>query len=175
MNREGSGTPGAPRRSAQLADVVVRGVILTFVWWALSEGSGRTPLLAGAVIVAALATSFALLPSVEWRLPLRALVRFIPYFLAQSLRGGFDVARRALHPRLLIEPGFVEYELSLSSGPARTAFIGVLSLLPGTVSVQLTAPGTVRIHVLDAAGFDAGRLRELEERVAPLFTSGVGR
>lgn len=167
MTRRALSTPTAP-----LADAAVRLAILTFVWWVLAEGSRRAPLLAGAVILAALATSFALVPAVAWRLPIRALVRFVPYFLTQSLRGGFDVARRALHPRLLIEPAFVDYELFLAPGPARAAFIGIVSLLPGTVSVQMTADRTVRIHVLDATGFDAARLGELERRVALLFRRG---
>jgi multicomponent Na+:H+ antiporter subunit E len=159
----------ASRRPPHPTDVAVRGALLTFAWWILAEGSWRTPVLAGAVILTALGLSVALVPAVEWRLPIRALAGFIPYFLGQSLRGGFDVARRALHPRLLIAPVFVEYQFVLSPGAARTAFIGVLSLLPGTLSVQLTAADTMRIHVLDGASFEAARLRELEQRVALLF------
>jgi multicomponent Na+:H+ antiporter subunit E len=169
MNRKAAGGPTAAHPRPGLADAATRGAMLTFVWWVLAEGSWRTPWLAGAVILTALATSFALVPAVAWRLPHRALTRFIPYFLGQSLRGGFDVARRALHPRLLIEPGFIEHELFLAPGPARTAFTGILSLLPGTLSVQMTAEHTIRIHVLDVAGSDTARLRELEQRVALLF------
>jgi multicomponent Na+:H+ antiporter subunit E len=175
MNRPTAGEPRAPRPAPRLADAVIRGAMLTSIWWVLAEGSPGTPLLAIAVILTATATSFALVPAVAWRLPLRALVLFIPYFLGQSLRGGLDVARRALHPQLLIDPGFVEHEMSLPPGAARTAFIGILSLLPGTLSVRLTLDRTLRIHVLDLASIDPARLRELEHRVAMLFDPGSQR
>lgn len=169
MSRRPWGQRTTARTPPRLADAAVRGAILTFIWWVLTEGSWRAPLLAGGVVVAALAVSLLLVPAVAWRLPINALFHFVPWFLTQSLRGGLDVAGRALHPRMPVDPGFIEYELALASGAARATFTAILSLLPGTVSVQLTTERTVRIHVLDTAGFDADRLHELEHRVALLF------
>ncbi|MBE0509552.1 MAG: Na+/H+ antiporter subunit E [Chromatiales bacterium] len=41
-------------------------------------------------------------------------LRFIPFFLLQSLLGGIDVARRAFHPRTPLSPTLIRYPLSLS-------------------------------------------------------------
>jgi multicomponent Na+:H+ antiporter subunit E len=96
------------------------------------------------------------------------LLRFVPYFVVHSLRGGFDVARRALHPRLPIDPGYHDHPLRLPDGAARTFFAALVGLLPGTLGVEIRE-GRLRVHVLDRKMPTAGTLRELEERVADLF------
>lgn len=96
------------------------------------------------------------------------LIRFLPYFVWNSLRGGVDVAVRVLHPQLPIEPALVRYELRLRDSAARVLMADTVTLLPGTLSADLDDHVLV-VHVLNAgAPFDEV-LEVLEQRVADLF------
>lgn len=99
--------------------------------------------------------------------PLRFFA-FAGYFLWESLRGAADVAWRALHPRLPIEPRVVPYEISLPAGKPRTLLVSVVSLLPGTLSADLSADGRVlQVHALTPDAEDS--VDALERRIARLF------
>ncbi len=96
------------------------------------------------------------------------LLRFLPYFAWNSLQSGIDVARRALHPRLPIEPCLVRHAVGLEPPAARVFMANIVTLLPGTLSADLQGRVLV-VHVLDARGPTAERLAVLERRVADLF------
>jgi len=102
-----------------------------------------------------------------WR-PLR-LAGFALYFLRTSFRGGLDVGWRALHPRLPIDPGMLDYQCGLPPGLPRTAFIAICNLQPGTLCVDMDDDGHMRIHALNRAGACAD-LVELESRLQVLFS-----
>jgi multicomponent Na+:H+ antiporter subunit E len=150
-------------------DVGLRAALLTLLWWVLVEGEMHGPALAIASVAMALGASLVLVPRVRWRLPVGAIATFIPYFLWQSVRGGLDVARRAIHPRLPISPRLVEYEPGLRTPSSRALFAGIVSLLPGTLSVDLPEAGPLRMHVLDGAGYEPRSLARLERLVAGLL------
>jgi multicomponent Na+:H+ antiporter subunit E len=57
---------------------------------------------------------------------------------------GLDVAWRALHPALPIEPQFQRFRLHLPEGQPRTLMVSVLSLMPGTLSAELEDDATRR-------------------------------
>jgi multicomponent Na+:H+ antiporter subunit E len=102
----------------------------------------------------------------RWR-PLR-LLGFFAWFVLASLRGGLDVAWRALRPRMPLAPGFADHPLRLPAGPPRTLMLSVVSLLPGTLSADLDAERNVLcVHYL-APDMAAG-LAPLERRIAHLF------
>lgn len=151
--------------------LLVRALGFGALLWILAEGHVHHPVLSGLVVLAAAATSLALVPSDTFRLRLTGLARFAPWFLAESVRGGLDVAGRALRRSPSLEPGFVDYPLALAVPAARTFFASAVSLLPGTLAIELR-PGGLRIHVLDARQDAEARLRPLEERVGAMFTEG---
>ncbi len=107
------------------------------------------------------------------RIRLQGLPTFVPWFLAQSVRGGADVARRALAPGLPLEPGFLRYGARLPEGPARVFFVNCISLLPGTFSADLEGD-VVRVHLLAEPELGPARLAALERRVARLFGVPLG-
>lgn len=171
---------------AHAADVALRTLFAAFVWWVLVEGEGGGWLLATLVPVGAVFVSLRLVPVIPWRVHPIGLLRFVPFFIAQSMAGGIDVARRALDPRLPVAPGFMVYPVRLPPGAARLFLTGTISLLPGTLSVQLLPGGRedehggeeagdgakearIRVHLLDSAASSEAKLRRLEERVADLF------
>jgi multicomponent Na+:H+ antiporter subunit E len=97
-----------------------------------------------------------------------ALVRFAGWFLVQSVRGGVDVARRALSPSLPIEPELLELTTRLPPGAARVLLADVTSLLPGTLSVDLDGD-RVLVHALSGGPAVTADFRVLEARVAELL------
>jgi multicomponent Na+:H+ antiporter subunit E len=158
--------------------LAVRAAALAALWWAFTEGR-PDDLAAGIPMVAlALAASAAVAPPARVRLRPVATIRLGAIFLWSSLRGGVDVARRALSPRLPISPGYREVPLSLPPGPARLLLVDALSLMPGTLSVEVRR-GSLVVHLLDARRPVAREIGELEARVAaaldvPLVTPSGG-
>lgn len=114
------------------------------LWFVLTGGEGAV--LGAVVVLTASWLSIRLLPAMR---PLRmsALLAIVPGFVWRSLLGGVDVARRALDPRLPLDPGWIEIPVDLSDG-GRVALGGELSLMPGTL-VAGNANGRLLVHVLD--------------------------
>jgi multicomponent Na+:H+ antiporter subunit E len=101
-------------------------------------------------------------------LDFRQFLRFVPFFVVGSLRGGADVAGRVLRPRMRIDPGVQHYRTGLASSASRVLFLNGISLLPGTLSADLHQ-GLISVHALDASQDLAPELAALERRVAALF------
>ena len=93
---------------------------------------------------------------------------FIGYFLRSSLLGGVDVTWRAMHPDLPIQPQLVQYSLLLPKGAARTLFMAVVSLLPGTVSADIDGDLLIT-HVINERKPIQQELDQLERVVAWMF------
>lgn len=102
------------------------------------------------------------------RLKLIGLIRFLPYFALDSLRGGIDVASRVMRPRLNIDPGFQRYVPRLSNPSAQVVFLDSISLLPGTLSADLR-DGVIEVHALDVRSDLTPELLRLERLVAGVF------
>jgi multicomponent Na+:H+ antiporter subunit E len=103
----------------------------------------------------------SLLPTVL-RLPL-----LVPFFLWESLRGGADVALRALRPRLPLSPAIIQHRLRLPPGPAPVMMASLVSLMPGTLAI--ISGHRLRVHVLDDGRDYRAELGRLEAKVARVF------
>lgn len=149
--------------------ISVTGLVLLSTTWLVLAGTG-----AGAWIAGLLAVAFATLLHVglggagDERISLHGALGFFSFFLGQSLRGGMDVAYRALSPSLPLAPTFLHYSMRLPTDAARVLFLNTISLLPGTFSARVDG-SDLTIHLLahDASGLD--RVRRLEDRVARIF------
>lgn len=141
---------------------------LALTWWVVVEGRpGSWGVGAPAVLAAAVIAALAFPPPRRWPRPL-PLLRFAGFFAVQSLRGGWDVARRALRPAMRLSPGFLELRTSLTEGSDRVLLVDVLSLLPGTLTVDLRGD-LILLHGLDLGPGVANAVRDLERRVAALY------
>ncbi len=140
-------------------------------WWVMVEGRpGSWGVGAPVALAAAVVAALVVPPPRRWPNPL-ALLGFAAFFAVQSLRGGWDVALRALSPAMPLSPGFAELRTTLPEGAARVLLADVISLLPGTLTVELEGD-LIRLHGLDLGpGLEAG-VRELERRVAALHGAG---
>jgi multicomponent Na+:H+ antiporter subunit E len=143
-------------------------IVFAVLWWVVSGGDASSWVI-GLPAVAAATWSFAAMrsrPGMSVSLP--GLMRFIPFFLVESLRGGLDVARRVLSPRLDIAPGFSRYRVRLASPWARVVFADCASLLPGTLTADLRGD-ELELHMLSATPKVEVEIRRLERAVAVLF------
>lgn len=145
-----------------------RAVLFAGAWLALTRGDTSAWPLAALAVIAAVAASMAVMPPAGTPVRWRRTPGFLAFFLWQALLGGVDVARRALDPRLPIRPGFLRHASGLPHGAARLLLAWTVSLLPGTVSVELTPDG-LEVHALDVGSGADERLAELEARIAVLF------
>lgn len=143
--------------------------LFCIIWLVLTEGSVSDPVIALLGICAATAASVLLWPRPALRVRWRGFPGFISYFLVASVRGGFDIARRAFSPAMPVQPAFLSYESSLSGEAGRVLFVWTISLMPGTASVKLERGRELTVHVVDRKRYNAADLRRLEERVAGLI------
>ena len=109
---------------AWLPATAVRTLVFGLLWWILTEGASPLSLWGAGGVAAAVGTSLCLFPAGAWSWRLGPFIRFLPFFLWQSLLGGLDVAYRALHPGVAVRPEVVRYRLGLRRESARVFFIG---------------------------------------------------
>ena len=162
-------TDRMPRRDAAARIVAAaRRLLLFSALWLILTG-GEAWLLGAVVVPAACWLSFRLLPPVR---PLRLLrvVAMAPGFLRLSLLGGIDVARRALDPRLPLNPGWVPVEVDLPDG-GKVLLGGEMSLMPGTL-VAGSDGRRLLIHVLDRDQAVEGTARAEAARLGRAFGQG---
>jgi multicomponent Na+:H+ antiporter subunit E len=127
-------------------------VMFFFIFWLTLYGVKSTGLLVGvATAIVATWASRRLLPPGRGIFHPIALVRLVLRFPLQSIIAGFDVAWRALDPRLPLQPGFVVYQPRLPSGPMRNAFCTITGLLPGTLPSGSDQDGNLVVHCLDVS------------------------
>lgn len=141
---------------------------MALLWFGLNGLDGNSWLVGLPVVLTAAWISLKLLPAVTWRWSVGGALAFAGFFLRESVRGAWDVARWALTPGLALSPAIVCHPLRLPAGPSRLFFCSAISLLPGTAVVSI-AEGTICIHVLDLTPRVEEELGKLERRVAALF------
>ncbi len=155
-------------RSLRLAPV------LAILWFVLSDGAASGVGFGLLAILLTLAAAHVAWPprDREGPAPLRlrwlAVPRFAAFFLGQSLLAGIDVARRTLSPSLPLDPAMRDVHLQLPPGPPRVLLVATLSLLPGSLGVDLH-DHQLTLHVLDQRADIEGDVREAERRVGALF------
>jgi multicomponent Na+:H+ antiporter subunit E len=160
--------PPAVSTNFQLRRCLVRLVWMALLWLGLNGLDGHSWIVGGPVILAAAWISVQLLPAASWRWSPQGALAFAGYFLRESVRGGWDVARRAISARLTLSPAIVCHTFQLPTGPARLFFCSAISLLPGTAVVAI-AESSVCVHVLDNSTAVKEELHKLEQRVGTLF------
>jgi len=149
----------------------LRAFALLLLVWVVLDGVGDLAVALGA---AALGAGIAvwLAPKDPARWHLAALPAFLRFFLVESFRGATDVAWRAMRRDLPIDPHLVRYRVALPPGPGRTLLAGVVSLLPGTLTADVTDAGdTLTVHAITANPQRA--VRALEVRIAALYGTPI--
>lgn len=143
-------------------------IVLAGLWALLTEARRDSWIVGGPVVLAASLVAAHLAPRDGWQWSIIGLLRFGPHFIRSSIAGGIDVAWRSIDPRLPIDPQMVAYPLRLPAGAARTFFMNVVNLLPGTVSADI-GNDVLTVHVMDVSQPIQRELSKLEDAVAKLF------
>lgn len=124
-----------------------------FLLWLLLANAAS---LAATVLALALALGLPLLTRRFWPDPPRTRMALLPVLrlaarvLWDILAANFSVARRILGPLDRLRPAFVDIPLDLGDPFAATLLSSIVSLTPGTVSVDLDLERRVlRVHGLD--------------------------
>jgi multicomponent Na+:H+ antiporter subunit E len=160
--------PDSKRRSAILRYAAF------FVLWLVLIQSIKAGDVAFGACVAFVATwvSLRLSPPATGCLKFASLLMLLPHFLWQSVRAGVDVARRALSPRMNLQPGLVTCPLGFPPGTARNTFATITSMLPGTVPCDEEG-GELVYHCLDTSQPVVEQLWEEERRLARALVAGA--
>lgn len=131
--------------------------------WLVIAGTGLEALVVGMMFVPlAVVLSLRLVPG---GIPVKfgSVAALLPRFIARSVIGGIDVARRAFDPRLPIDPGWIEVPVALPDG-GRVALGGELSLMPGTLAAG-SVGDRLLVHVLDRKQDVETAIRDEEHRL----------
>ena len=165
-----SGTDFSPAsRKRTVGEVLMWAAMLALIWAALNPGDHKSWLVGLPVVIMATVAALRLHSPVPRQFSLTGALHFAAFYIHQSFRGGWDVARRALSPALPLNPGVLTYRMRLRDEPAQVLLVNVISLLPGTVSAGLEN-GTVTLHALDASSAIIEETRMLEDRIAAMFS-----
>ena len=155
-----------PRRPA-----AARALAFAVLWLVLMQSAKPLDLVIGAVaVIGATWASLRLLPPEAGGVRFAALLAQLPRFLAQSVRAGIDVARRALAPRMPLATGLLRYPVGLPRGHARNTFATITSLMPGTVPAGDDDQAIV-YHCLDTGAPVLEELSAEERRLARVVAS----
>ncbi len=161
-----------PPSKAATAAAASRGLFYAGFWLILLPSAKPADLLLGAAVtLAATWLSLHLLPPRCGGLHFGAALALLPHFLRESVRGGLDVARRALSPSMPLNPGFVSCPMTLAPGLARNSFASITSLMPGTLPVADDA-GNLIYHALDIGQPVVEQLRAEESLLASALVEG---
>jgi multicomponent Na+:H+ antiporter subunit E len=121
-----------------------------FALWLIIAGAQPAEIVVGILATAAAVfVSLRLLPPGHSRISLAGTVKLLCHLLYRSFGAGFDVAWRAINPRLPLRPGFVSFKSSFQPGPKCDAFCTIASMLPGTLPAGFDRDGSVLVHCLD--------------------------
>ena len=145
-------------------------VIYACIWALFAEGGGWSLGPPSVLLAAGLSSWLRLSP---WQPSLAALPVFIVFFLSKMAAGAWDVAARAVQPRVSLQPAWLDYSLSASSPRVRLILSALVGLLPGTLASRVDG-NRMRIHVLDERQPWEPTVRELERRLERLLVRGDG-
>lgn len=161
-------------KKVSLPDLFWRSILLVLLWGILTEGHSESWNVGLIAIILALVSSFILFPSGSSGFSFIGLVRFLVFFLSQSLRGGIQVAMIALHPRLDLHPVVQLIHPRLPKGISRIILISILNLLPGTLSVKMSSEN-IHMHILDGRRSVESEVRDAEFHIARMLGLKLGK
>ncbi len=151
-----------------ISRMISRAIIYAFAWWVLTKGATDSWPIGIPAILAAVYLDYRLSRPRSVRWSVNGIIVFVFFFIKSSISSGIDVVRRAYHPRLPLNPAMIEYSIGLTSSAARSLFVCTVSLLPGTLSVEIDERRLI-VHVLDVGRSFEQELNTIENRVAAVF------
>ncbi len=84
---------------------------------------------------------------------LLCLLAYLPFFTWQMIKANLDVAYRALHPRMPLNPGIVRVKTKMTSDIGKMAVANSITLTPGTLTLEVDGDHLF-IHWIDVQSTD---------------------
>ena len=160
------------RPQSPLSTALWRGTAFFLLWMLLMQSVKQGDLTIGVLAsVGATWVSLRLLPPSSGCLHFGKLLALLPHFVWESVLAGIDVARRALDPRMPLNPGFVSCPLGLPPGFARNTFATITSNLAGSVATG-EVDGVLVYHCLDITAPVVEQLWKEERLLASALVAG---
>ena len=118
--------------------------------WCIFDGVKPMSLVAGA-ITATLVTwsSLRLFPASTTRIRILPFLTLALHFMRSSIVAALEVAKYAFRPQPGLNPGFVTYDCGIPAGTKRDLYLSMVSLMPGSLPVDVDENGRVMMHCLD--------------------------
>ena len=135
------------------------------LWWLLAGGQGW---YIGVPCVVAAAMLSRWLDSQARPIRFGAFPGFVLFYLRALVAGGWDVAHRAVLPRMDLNPTWVRYRLSIRQPHLRMLLASLIGLLPGTLAAAVDGDWLI-MHVLDSRQDWSDNTAQLEERLLRLI------
>ncbi|AHF00806.1 sodium:proton antiporter [Thiomicrospira aerophila AL3] len=129
-----------------LRRIVVFWLLSLMIWWSLADGQLSSFALIWTLAAALL--MHKLWPPLNYALHWRYVPSLILLFVRASVLGGWDVSRRAIQAKPSLHSCYLDYYLQLPEGWARSVWVSLIGLFPGTLTVAVSQKW-VRIHLLD--------------------------
>lgn len=142
-------------------------VTYTLIWWLLTGGTGWAFGLPWILAASALSLRLRLGPM---RVKLLRVPGFVLFFSHRLWAGGWDVARRALHPQCPLSHGWASYPLRSKNDQVRTLLSAMVGLCPGTLVAQIDGD-QLRVHTLDLGRNWHSEIATLEAQLARVLGS----
>lgn len=146
--------------------ILSRGILFTLLWWVLTDAVTTSWWIGAPAILIAVGTSLKLLPPIPFAW--YEFLKFLPFFFIHSLMGGIDVAWRAFHPNMPIDPDIIDYPTLLPPGLPQMFMATTINLLPGTLSTTLDR-NVLKVHVLNVRKEFTTELKSVEKSIAQMF------
>lgn len=156
-------SPSSPHRL--LRDGTCWLLVYGALWLLLSGASGWVYGLVCALAAAGLSL-WLKLPFAG--LKLRYLPPFLFFFFHEVVLGAWDVARRALHPGLPLDPAWVTHSFACSNPRVHLLLSAMVGLMPGTFSTHFDEQ-TLYLHVLDQRHGWRAPVERMEAHLARLL------
>lgn len=130
------------------------------------------------LIVALFSSRFLIKEDAFWLLNpkrLGALIAFIPIYAIELFKANWDVAKRALSPKLNIKPGIVKIETEVKSDYGLAMLANCITLTPGTIAMDVVEEKGkcyMYIHWIDVQSQD---IKEASNTIKGAFEPWVRR
>lgn len=133
-------------------------IVLLVVVWAAITGTFNLPNLVLGAVVASLSLWLLRDRAGSPRLlrRVRAIIRLAGLFAYELMWSAINVATQVLSPKLVLRPGIVAVPLDLQSDLEITILANLITLTPGTLSVDVSEDRRLLyVHALDASDREA--------------------
>ena len=164
---------------------VISTFIFSYLFWILFTGIysayDSQEYIVGAVvclIIAVFSSSFFIQQKPFWLFNpkrLGSLLIFIPFYAIELYKANWDVAKRALSPKLKINPGIVKIETEVKSDYGLAMLSNCITLTPGTITMDIIEEKNkcyMYIHWIDVGTRD---IKEASETIKGAFEPWVRR